>query len=192
MVNGDANGKPILNGHRSSYTPKSKPRETVDHSANRQDVESSFGKYAQVIHTSQSPLPTQTGDPAHLEHSEPSGLFQDLKSLGFKDVGTLMQVMKNKASGELQDDKTYMMEHVIQLVAGLPHTSKTRVDLTNAFIDELWNSMQHPPMSYLGKVASEHLLPFWEPVPQVARVHTRSRWMLAVCPISYNPYYLKK
>ncbi len=28
--------------------------------------------------------------------------------------------------------------------------SKTRVDLTNAFIDELWHSLQHPPMSYLG------------------------------------------
>lgn len=38
----------------------------------------------------------------------------------------------------------------MQLVAGLPPLSKTRVDLTNNFVDELWNSLQHPPLSYLG------------------------------------------
>lgn len=38
----------------------------------------------------------------------------------------------------------------MQLVAGLPSNSKLRVDLTNSFIDELWNTLQHPPMSYLG------------------------------------------
>lgn len=38
-----------------------------------------------------------------------------------------------------------------QLVSGMPPLSKTRVDLTNAFIDQLWNSLQHPPLSYLGE-----------------------------------------
>lgn len=38
----------------------------------------------------------------------------------------------------------------MKLVAGLPSLSKTRADLTNAFLDELWDSLQHPPMSYLG------------------------------------------
>lgn len=38
----------------------------------------------------------------------------------------------------------------IQLVADLPSNSKTRVDLTNALIDELWHSLQHPPLNYLG------------------------------------------
>ncbi len=90
--------------------------------------------------------------------------------MGFKDAHTLMNVMQDKASGELQDDKTYLMERVIQvcdedhnkshaglranlhwkLVAGLPTRSKARADLTNAFLDELWNSLQHPPLSYLG------------------------------------------
>lgn len=37
-----------------------------------------------------------------------------------------------------------------QLVAGLPSQSKTRVDLTSAFIDELWDNLQHPPLSYMG------------------------------------------
>ena len=112
--NGTADSKHTSNGRQSSYAPKSKTQETDDHSVNRHEVESSFEKYAQLIHASRRPLPTQSGDGAYLDHTEPSGLLQDLKSIGFKDIGTLMQVMKNKASGELQDDKTYMMEHVIQ------------------------------------------------------------------------------
>ena len=112
--NGTVDSKSTINGKRSSYAPKSTTKEPEDHSANRHEVESSFEKYAQLIHASQRPLPTQSGDGAYLDHTEPSGLLQDLKSIGFKDIGTLMQVMKNKASGELQDDKTYMMEHVIQ------------------------------------------------------------------------------
>ena len=38
----------------------------------------------------------------------------------------------------------------LQLVADLPSNSKTRVGLTNALIDELWNSLEHPPLNYLG------------------------------------------
>ena len=114
-VNGNAtDSKPIMNGKRSLHAPKSNVDEIEDHSAGRHEVESSFEKYAQIIHASRKPLPTQSNDGAYLDHAESSGLFQDLKSMGFKDIGTLMQVMKNKASGELQDDKTYMMEHVMQ------------------------------------------------------------------------------
>ncbi|KAL8832165.1 MAG: hypothetical protein Q9191_000438 [Dirinaria sp. TL-2023a] len=148
--NGVADTKKAVNGTSSSHATKSKKEDPVDHSASRHEVESSFSKFGQLIHASQRPLPTQTGDGAYLDHTEPSGLLHDLKTIGFKDVNTLMQVMRNKATGELQDDKTYMMEHVIQLVSDLPSMSKTRVDLTNAFIDELWNSLQHPPMTYLG------------------------------------------
>ncbi|KAI9759515.1 MAG: hypothetical protein M4579_002274 [Chaenotheca gracillima] len=121
-----------------------------ERNTNSEDVSSTFQQYAQLIHASQRPLPTQTGDGTYIESKMPTGLFQDLKNLGFKDVHTLMDVMKNKASGELADDKTYIMERVIQLVSGLPPLSKNRIDLTNSFIDELWNSLQHPPLSYLG------------------------------------------
>lgn len=41
--------------------------------------------------------------------------MQDVRSIGFKDISTLMQVIKTKATGELQDDKTMMMEHVMQV-----------------------------------------------------------------------------
>ena len=41
--------------------------------------------------------------------------MSDVKAMGFKDVHTLINVMKSKATGELQDDKTYLMEHTIQV-----------------------------------------------------------------------------
>ena len=113
--NGVADSKDAVNGRPSSHAPKSKKEEHVDHSASRQDIESSFSRFGQMIYASPGPLPTQTGDGAYLDHTEPSGLLHDLKTIGFKDVNTLMQVMRNKATGELQDDRTYMMEHVIQV-----------------------------------------------------------------------------
>ena len=122
--NGNANGslskdgKPGLEKRRSPFIPiKSSPKkpEAHDHSSNRVDVDSSFEQFAQLIHAARSPLPTQSGDGAYLDHAEPSGLMQDIKALGFKDAKTLMEVMKTKATGELQDDKTYIMERTIQV-----------------------------------------------------------------------------
>ncbi|KAI9845144.1 MAG: hypothetical protein M1837_005029 [Sclerophora amabilis] len=157
--NGGSFSEKNIQRRRSSGLPNGlgKEKHTVpnedaspDHGASRQEVQGTFDQYAQLIHASQRPLPNQTGDGTYIESKMPSGLFQDLKNLGFKDVATLVDLMKNKAAGELADDKTYIMERVIQLVSGLPALSKNRVDLTNAFIDELWNSLQHPPLSYLG------------------------------------------
>lgn len=48
------------------------------------------------------------------------------------------------------DDKTMLMERVIRLVAGLPTESRTRVILTNNLINELWESLDHPPLIYVG------------------------------------------
>ncbi|KAL9596957.1 MAG: hypothetical protein Q9219_005468 [cf. Caloplaca sp. 3 TL-2023] len=148
MVNGETNG--MVNGDRGKTSLAVQKPDAPDYSVTQGDVQSNFQKFAHLLHASSRPLPTQSGDGAYLEEGQPSGFMQDLKTFGFKDYNTMMQVMKGKATGELQDDKTYVMEHLMQLVAGLPSNSKLRVDLTNSFIDELWNSLQHPPMSYLG------------------------------------------
>lgn len=118
-ANGGSNGvkaeKPNGARRQSSLMPQKKAKENIDHTASRGEVEGSFQQFAQLIHASRRPLPTQSGDGSYLDHTEPSGLMQDLKSLGFKDVNTLMQVMKQKKAGGLQDDKTYIMERVIQV-----------------------------------------------------------------------------
>lgn len=103
-TNGTSKDKPLITGTNGS-----------DHPVRRADVEGAFEKYAPLIHASRGPLPAQSGDGSYVDHDEPSGLFQDLKAIGFKDVATLRDFLKNKASGELIDDKTMIMERIIQV-----------------------------------------------------------------------------
>ena len=42
------------------------------------------------------------------------------------------------------------MERVVQLASSLPDGSDTRTKLTGTLIKSLWDSLQHPPLSYLG------------------------------------------
>lgn len=45
---------------------------------------------------------------------------------------------------------TVQMEYVIRLSSHLPANSLTRLKLTIQQVDQLWNTLQHPPMSLLG------------------------------------------
>ncbi|KAF9251277.1 hypothetical protein CBS147339_5695 [Penicillium roqueforti] len=130
--------------------PKSTSTKEDNHIVKRAEVVAVFEKYAQAIHASQEPLPNQTSDGAYMKHDKSSGLFNDIKALGFRDANTVKDLILSKASGELVDDKTYLMERIIQMVADLPGNSKNRTELTSVFLDELWNSLPHPPLSYMG------------------------------------------
>ena len=111
-TNGSANGttiKPPMEKRRSSFGPLKALRkdDTPDTSGSnggsRSDVDSSFAHFAKLLHASQRPLPNQGGDGAYLDQAEPTGLLGDMRKMGFKDARTLMDVVKTKASGELQD-----------------------------------------------------------------------------------------
>lgn len=83
---------------------------------NKGDSVSPFEKYASVLHASRSPIPNQTGDGAYLEHEHTTSLLQDARHLGFKDFKTLKEVIESKLpGGELIDDKTMLMERIIQV-----------------------------------------------------------------------------
>ncbi|KAI1632145.1 heme peroxidase [Biscogniauxia mediterranea] len=104
------------------------------------------------MHASRGPVYTQHGEASYDKANDKTGLKKDLKYISKKDVKTVLALAKSKLKGEqLIDDKTMIMEHVIQLVAGLPHGSKLRVELTDSFINELWNTLDHPPLLYLGE-----------------------------------------
>lgn len=133
-------------------SPPLEPQERDDDSppATRPDVESAFAEFASLIHASNRPLPEQTGNGSYLHKEESSGFWADIKSLGLKDVNAVKNIIADKASGKPQDDRQMHMEQIIQLVAALPHKSANRVELTSSFLDELWNSLQHPPLSYMS------------------------------------------
>ena len=62
-----------------------------------------------------------------------------------------MDLVKSKIHAtEPLDDKTMLMERIIMIVAGLPTRSRTRVLLTNQLIGELWYSLDHPVLNYVG------------------------------------------
>lgn len=48
------------------------------------------------------------------------------------------------------------MERMIQLVAKLPETSYARKKVTGVLVDELWDSLQHPPLWYVGDQYQYH------------------------------------
>lgn len=104
-----------------SYTPLSNHDVAEASNANdappatRKDIEDAFAQFAQLIHASRRPLPTQTGDGSYLVKDEPSGWLADIRSMGLKDVKTIKHIMEDKASGLPQDDRKMHMEEVMQV-----------------------------------------------------------------------------
>lgn len=116
--NGDAEPKSSKENSKrfSKVSPARKSSSNEEsHTVKRSEVVAVFDKYAQAIHASREPLPNQSGDGTYLKHDQSSGLFNDIKTLGFRDVNTVKDLIKSKASGELVDDKTYLMERIIQV-----------------------------------------------------------------------------
>jgi linoleate 10R-lipoxygenase len=130
--NGNGNGKRMsaapsgTNGSSSkpppvSYQPKDQDTGSSSpaadtHVASREDVEKNFKAFGQLIHASLRPMPTQTGDGTYLDETpHHASLFENLSHLGIKDVKTLLDVLHGTATGELVDDKTMLMERVIQV-----------------------------------------------------------------------------
>ncbi|KAI5788727.1 heme peroxidase [Pyronema domesticum] len=149
---------PITNGasHHNNYTaapikvnpPVAKPT--------RKEVEATFEKFASLIHASNRPLPHRYGDGrTEKEDDQTTGIRNDIAVLrkgGFlmESLQTIWMVVQNKRRGGPVDDKTMIMERLIQLTSRLPESSRLRTKLTSTQVETLWNSLQHPPISYCG------------------------------------------
>ncbi|KAF4126244.1 linoleate 10R-lipoxygenase [Geosmithia morbida] len=117
----------------------------------KQKPSSALQKFKALRTASKRPLPTEMGDGRYAVVANRPGLRDDLGRITMDDIRTLVDIISEKLSGRTQqDDKTMLMERTIQLVSGLPDHSKTQEILTNNFIDKLWNSLDHPPMIYVG------------------------------------------
>jgi hypothetical protein len=58
--------------------------------------------------------------------------------------------LKNLRQGIKEKANEKQMEKLIGITASLPSTSKARLKLSQTIVDGLWESLQHPPMSYMG------------------------------------------
>ncbi|KAF4595798.1 heme peroxidase [Ophiocordyceps camponoti-floridani] len=108
---------------------------------------------SQYWQMSRRPLPTEMGDGSYRVIKAWPSIIQDLRTLTWQ--GEYLRTLKDMIMAKLQhemhvDDKTMIMERTIQLVATMPDHSARQEVLTNMFITKLWNSLDHPPLLYLG------------------------------------------
>ncbi|KZF19901.1 heme peroxidase [Xylona heveae TC161] len=117
----------------------------------RKNLDSAFKQYGQVLLSSTHRRPESSGsdDSSLVKDFGSSSLLDDLRYLGIQDVETIFDLIKAKKAHE-SNDKTYLMERIIQLAAELPSHSKSGLTLTNNFVKELWDDLQHPPQMFLG------------------------------------------
>ncbi|KAF7720011.1 Psi-producing oxygenase A [Penicillium ucsense] len=150
------------------------------HETNTNGDKTPMAQLEQVLKAALRPLPTETGDGTYVKDTKSTGLAKDLSHVDLVDIKTLADVAKNAITGETMNDRNYIMERVIQLAAGLPSTSKNGKDLTNTFLSTLWNDLQHPPTSYLGRDAAYRKAdgsgnnPFWPNIGAAGSPYARS------------------
>jgi linoleate 8R-lipoxygenase / 9,12-octadecadienoate 8-hydroperoxide 8R-isomerase len=130
----------------------------------RSKLETGFKKLAAFISAVRAPLPTETGDGTylHYENDDPTiwdtikADLKDLGHLGITDIKTLIEIQEKAKTHSETDDRTYIMEKLIQAATKFPDDSKNGKDVTSGFLAVLYNDLQHPPQSYvrLGPHAS--------------------------------------
>ncbi|KAI1141068.1 linoleate diol synthase precursor [Hypoxylon sp. FL0543] len=113
---------------------------------------STFSQVVQVITKALSPLPKYQFTPDNDDTSEETGILQDLEHLSVEDYKTLKDVLNATISGE-EDDNTLLQERTVTLLAKLPPNSRAGKQASNAFINTLWDSLEHPPAQLRTKDA---------------------------------------
>ena len=98
-----------------SESPDLPPSPPEDRMSDHEKVRAAFASIKGLIKASLRPLPTQTGNGTYLTKQLSTGILHDLKKLGFGDVGALIDTLQAKTTGAPTDDKTYLMESVIQV-----------------------------------------------------------------------------
>ncbi len=81
----------------------------------RKQIERTLASINGVVKASLRPIPTQTGDGSCINPPASEGLLQDLRKMGIKDAETLVEVFGGKVSGKPTNDRTYLIERVIQV-----------------------------------------------------------------------------
>ena len=120
-------------------------------------ISNSVTQLKTLLEAMRAPLPTETGDGSALPPEEPKEstlgllktILEDLGELGPRLNLNLISVAKSQVMNQPLDDRKYYMERLIQAAALLP-PDRVQKKLTNDFLTQLWNDLQHPPQTLLG------------------------------------------
>lgn len=117
----------------------------------RQSLATKLSQISQAISRSFSSVPKHSSPPPGNDNvAKPTGILEDVKRMGFKDVETLINFLNTAVTG-VQDDEKFLLEGVVTLLSKLPSTSAEGKRLGDSFIQTLWKSLEHPPISSLGE-----------------------------------------
>jgi linoleate 8R-lipoxygenase / 9,12-octadecadienoate 8-hydroperoxide 8S-isomerase len=95
-----------------------------------------------------APLPEYRYEPGNDDITPETGLIQDVQTLGFKDLETMMLFLKAKREG-VEDDNDLLLERHIQLLSKLPPHSHEGKKMTDGIVNHLWHGLPHPPACIL-------------------------------------------
>ncbi|KAK4548052.1 hypothetical protein LTR36_010772 [Oleoguttula mirabilis] len=104
-----------------------------------------------------APLPTETGDGSTLSPKEPKDSTAKLIAEILTDMAHLGPVLDKNLIVEAEaalkheelNDRGYYMERLIQAASLLP-PDRCDTKLTDGFLTQLWNDLQHPPQTLLS------------------------------------------
>ncbi len=130
------------------YDPPRTPPE--QHVSQREKVAAAFRSVSGLIKATIAPLPTQTGDGSLINISKPTGFLHDIVHMHPEDFITLGEMAKQAITGGPVNDRTFLMERLIKLASELPLASKLGSSLSDKFVQQLYDDLQHPPTSNLG------------------------------------------
>jgi len=104
-----------------------------------------------VLQKSISPIPPYPGPTpgGAVQEPEPTNLLQDVKKLGFEDFDTLAEFLGSAVKGQINDNDL-LLERLIELFAKLPAGTVKGKKLEYGLINQLWNGIDHPPMTTLA------------------------------------------
>lgn len=91
--------------------------------SNANGVEKSIAQIEQAVSASLRALPTETGDGTYVRDPSSTGLAKDIRHMDLKDIGTIVDVVKNAATGDPIDDRKFVMERVIQVSFSTTHAA---------------------------------------------------------------------
>ena len=123
----------------------------------RAKIRGSLKQIGGLVHAVARPVPTGTSDGSQLNPEQKNAIIKKVEDdlatithMNVTDIKTLIDIQYKKMTGELTDDKEYLMEGLIRATAKLPDDSANRKTLTDQLLTQLWNDLEHPPRSYLG------------------------------------------
>lgn len=107
-------------------------------------MSTSWAQAIQVITKALSPIPKYQFTPGNDENTKETGLLKDLQHLGIEDYKTLKDILDVTVTGQ-DDDNEMLLERTVTMLSKLPPHSREGRQATDAFVNALWEALDHPP-----------------------------------------------